>query len=111
MSEIEVNIPENLYNDAWDAAYAEYKKARGKAMGQPMHHMLPYEWFVANEVYKRCRGKIAELEAENKRLREALERLGSTEAFSMSFFIKNNNEGNELRDRIDFARSFSKGGQ
>lgn len=54
--------------------------------------------------------KLAELASENERLREALERLASSEALGAPGYIGGNSmPEKELRLRLDFARAALKG--
>lgn len=53
------------------------------------------------EYGKMCLDAAGEIE----RLRKALERLGSMEGFTGSFAVRSNNEGTELKARVDFARA------
>ena len=49
--------------------------------------------------------QVKELKAENERLREVIDRLGSSEAFTLPFFLDHDKrEVKELIARMDFAR-------
>lgn len=47
---------------------------------------------------------VRKLKAENERLRNALERLSSSQAFGLSCYIPDTQIGDELKQRMQFAR-------
>lgn len=53
--------------------------------------------------------KVAAVAERNRKLEQALERLGSMEPFTVSFSVPNNAVGQELNKRISFARETLKG--
>jgi len=60
---------------------------------------------VWHQYFAKEQRKAKEAKLERDQARKALERLGSSEVFTIPFMIKDNSEGKELLARIDFARS------